>query len=41
MVSESHKPNHAEKYALDSRSITKVGICFDSKERNITEWKTE
>ncbi len=32
---------YASKYALDGRPITKVGIAFSSKERNITEWKSE
>lgn len=32
---------YAEKYHLDGRPITKVGIAFSSKERNITEWKSE
>ena len=31
---------YSTKYALDGRSITKVGISFSSKERNITEWKS-
>jgi len=30
---------YADKYALDGRPITKVGLAFSSKERNITEWK--
>ena len=30
---------YAEKYALDGRPVTKVGIAFSSEERNITEWK--
>jgi hypothetical protein len=30
---------YADKYALDGRPITKVGIAFSSKERNITDWK--
>ena len=32
---------YASKYALDGRPVTKVGIAFSSKERNITEWKSE
>ncbi len=32
---------YAHKYALDGRPITKIGIAFSSKERNITEWKSE
>ncbi len=30
---------YADKYALDGRPVTKVGLAFSSKERNITEWK--
>ena len=30
---------YADKYALDGRPVTKVGIAFSSKERNITDWK--
>ena len=30
---------YAEKYALDGRPITKVGLAFSKEERNITEWK--
>jgi hypothetical protein len=32
---------YARKYALDGRPITKVGMAFSSKERNISEWKSE
>ena len=32
---------YAAKYALDGRPITKVGLAFSSKERNITEWKAK
>ena len=32
---------YASKYALDGRPITKVGIAFSSKERNITEWHND
>ena len=32
---------YADKYALDGRPITKIGVAFSSKERNITEWKSE
>ena len=35
------RKGYAEKYALDGRPVTKVGIAFSSKERNITEWKSE
>ncbi len=33
------RKGYAEKYRLDGRPITKVGIVFSSKERNITDWK--
>ena len=32
---------YAGKYALDGRPVIKVGLAFSSKERNITEWKSE
>jgi hypothetical protein len=32
---------YAAKYALDGRPITKVGLAFSSKERNITGWKAK
>ena len=32
---------YAAKYALDGRPVTKVGLTFSSKERNITEWKAK
>ena len=32
---------YAEKYKLDGRPVTKVGIAFSSAERNITGWKTK
>ena len=35
------RKGYAEKYALDGRPVTKVGISFSSEERNITDWKTE
>ena len=36
----NHK-GYADKYALDGRPVTKIGIAFSSEERNITEWKAE
>jgi hypothetical protein len=33
------KKGYAEKYALDGRPVTKVGIAFSSEERNITDWQ--
>ena len=35
------RKGYAEKYALDGRPVTKVGISFSSEERNITGWKQE
>ena len=35
------RKGYAEKYALDGRPVTKVGISFSSEERNITDWKQE
>ena len=32
---------YADKYALDGRPKTLVGIAFSSTERNITDWQTE
>ena len=32
---------YAEKYRLDGRPVTKVGIAFSSEERNITDWQAE
>ena len=32
---------YAEEYLSDKRPITKVGIAFSSKERNITKWKAK
>lgn len=29
---------YAEKYCLDGRPLTKVGIAFSSELRNIAEW---
>lgn len=31
---------YAEKYRMDGRPVTKVGIAFSSEKRNITEWKS-
>ena len=31
---------YADKYALDGRPITKIGIAFSTDERNISEWKS-
>ena len=40
-LAQINQRGYANKYALDGRPITKVGISFSSKERNITEWKIE
>ena len=32
---------YADKYRLDGRPVTKVGMAFSSEERNITEWKSD
>jgi hypothetical protein len=32
---------YAEKYSLDGRPVTKVGLSFSSKERNIIDWKAQ
>lgn len=35
------RKGYAEKYRLDGRPVTKVGIAFSSEERNITDWQAE
>ena len=40
-LAQINQRGYANKYSLDGRPITKVGISFSSKERNITEWKIE
>lgn len=40
-IDQINRKGYANKYALDGRAVTKVGISFSSKERNITEWMTE
>jgi hypothetical protein len=35
------RKGYADKYRLDGRPVTKVGIAFSSKERNIIEWKSK
>jgi len=39
-LAQIDQKGYAEKYRLDGRPVTKIGISFSSKERNITEWKT-
>ena len=31
---------YADKYAIDGRPVTKIGIAFSTDERNISEWKS-
>ena len=38
-LAQINERGYAEKYRLDGRPVTKVGIAFSSEERNITEWK--
>ena len=38
-LAQIDQKGYAEKYRLDGRPITKIGISFSSKERNIIEWK--
>ena len=38
-IKQIDQRGYADKYRLDGRPVTKVGISFSSKERNITEWK--
>ena len=37
-LDQINRKGYAEKYALDGRPVTKVGVCFSSEERNITDW---
>ncbi len=39
-LEQIERKGYAEKYRLDTRPVTKVGIAFSSEERNITEWKS-
>ena len=38
-IDQIESKGYAEKYRLDGRPVTKVGIAFSSAERNITDWK--
>ena len=38
-LAQIDRKGYAEKYRLDGRPVTKVGIAFSSEERNITDWK--
>ena len=40
-LDQINQKGYADKYALDGRPVTKVGISFSSEERNITDWKSE
>lgn len=40
-VSQIRDRGYAESFRIESRSVCLVGINFSSKERNITEWKSE
>ena len=37
-LDQIERKGYAEKYRMDGRPVTKVGIAFSSEERNITEW---
>lgn len=36
-LDQINQKGYAEKYRLDGRPVTKVGIAFSSEERNITD----
>ena len=38
-LDQINRKGYAEKYRLDGRPVTKVGIAFSSEERNITDWQ--
>lgn len=38
-LAQIDRKGYAEKYRLDGRPVTKIGISFSSEERNITGWK--
>ena len=40
-LAQINERGYADKYDADGRLITKVGIAFSSKERNITEWRCD
>ena len=37
-LAQINKRGYADKYLVDGRPVTKVGMAFSSAERNITEW---
>ena len=40
-LTQIEEKGYALPYAADQRKIYKIGVNFDSKERNITEWKVQ
>ena len=40
-LDQINRKGYADKYALDGRPVTKVGIAFSSEERNIIDWRSE
>ena len=40
-LEQINQRGYADKYRMDGRPVTKVGISFSSTERNITEWISE
>jgi len=40
-LAQIEEKGYAEPYVADARKIYKIGVNFDSKERNITEWKVK
>ena len=40
-LEQINRKGYADKYALDGRPVTKVGIAFSTEERNITDWSSE
>ena len=40
-LDQINQKGYADKYLLDGRPVSKVGIAFSSTERNITEWVSE
>ena len=40
-LEQINQKGYADKYLIEGRPITKVGIAFSSQERNIIEWEKE
>ena len=38
-LSQIDSQGYAKPYEADARKLIKIGVCFDSGEKNITEWK--